>query len=242
MESYQQQVQRILKGQQAPLIDGERHILAHCRLCDRIWLMQGSLAHLSLSQEEIARWATRLGANIDDLPAMTCRTCADLSIGGEFALDEYADQTGRICGYGYSWEALDPPAHMLVGVFLRSWLQTVRPQERYYNVVTDPPLARAVLSWLHSSTRRSLLYQPFPPEAIAGLSSTNPPCAHAPGTGEWVWRGAAWTGWCEPLGGGVRVTFAQAGNATDPFVLPAALAEWRGVALRARQYAIAGET
>jgi hypothetical protein len=148
MEPYQQEVQRVLKGQQAPLIDGERHILVRCRQCDRIWLMQGVHARLSLDRGEVLQWAERLGADIADLPGMTCRACAARYIGGEFMFDEYADPAGRVCGYGYSWEALAPPAHMLVGVFDLAWLQMVQPQEKLSNIVTDPSLARAVLSWL----------------------------------------------------------------------------------------------
>ena len=242
MEPYQQEVQRVLKGQQAPLIDGERHILVRCRQCNRIWLMQGVHARLSLDRGEVLQWAERLGADIADLPGMTCRACAARYIGGEFMFDEYADPGGRVCGYGYSWEALAPPAHMLVGVFDLAWLQMVQPQEKLSNIVIDPSLARAVLSWLASSTLRSgLVYQPFPPEAIAALTGTNPPGAHAPGTEGWVWRGASWQGLCDPLGGIVQVTFAWAGAATALSALPPALAAWRAVAQRAQQYAIAGE-
>ena len=242
MESYQQQVQRVLKGQQAPLIDGERHILVRCGQCDRIWLMQGGQARLSLDQEEVLRWAERLGADLADLLSMTCRPCADRYIGGEFAFDEYADPAGRIWGYGYSWEALEPPAHMMVGVYHLARLQIMQPQETLSNIVTNPALARAVLSWLDGSTRRSgVVYRPFPPVAIAELTRTNPPGAHAPGTVGWVWRGASWQGRCDPLGGPVQVTFAWAGEPTALSALSPALAEWRAVAQRAQQHGIAGE-
>jgi len=242
MEPYQQQVQRILKGQQAPLIDGERHILVRCGQCGRTWLMQGVRARLSLDHGEILQWAERLGADIADLPGMTCRACAARYIGGEFMFDEYADPACRIRGYGYSWEAMAPPAHMLVGVFQMAWLEEVQPQEKYYNIVTKPPLARAVLSWLASSTLRDgLVYRPFSPEESAELTRTNPPGSHAPGTGGWVWRGASWQGRCAPLGGIVQVTFAWAGAPNALSALPPALAQWRAVAQRAQQYGIAGE-
>lgn len=241
METYERKVQHILKGQQAPLIEGERHILARCAQCNRIWLQRGTRAYLSLDQAEIAQWAVRLGADIDDLLAMTCRMCALQYLGGEFTLDEYADAAGLVCGYGYSWEALDPAAHMLVGVCRLDWLETTQPQEKHYNIITDPALARAVLSWLESDSRRLARYRLFPREAIAALTRTNPPGAHAPGTELWVWSGAAWQRWCEPLGGEVSVTFARAARADEPFVLSAALADWRGVARRAQQYGIAGE-
>ncbi len=241
MESYQQKVQRILKGQLAPLIDGERHILVRCLQCGRIWLKQGGHARLDLEPREILRWAERLGADIADLLTMTCRPCADRYMGGEFELDEYADPGGRIGGYGYSWEAYGPPAHMLAGVLQLAWARNVRPEELYENIVTNPSLARAVLSWLVSSTRHALLYQPFTPEAVAELTRTNPPGAHAPGTEGWVWRGASWQGMCGPLGGIVQVTFAWAGEEAALSALPPALAKWRAVAQRAQQYGIAGE-
>jgi len=241
MESYQHQVQQILRGQRAPLIGGERHILNRCSQCKRIWLKQGVKARLDLEHEEVLQWAERLGADLAGLPDMTCRVCADRYMGGEFALDEYADSSGRIGGYGYSWEASEPPAHMQAGVLQLAWAQNVRPEELYANIVTNPPLARAVLSWLGSSTRRSMLYRPFSPEAVAELTRTNPPGAHAPGTEGWVWRGASWPGLCEPLRGVVQVTFAWAGEEAALSALPPALAKWRAVAQRAQQYGIPGE-
>jgi hypothetical protein len=243
MASYQQQVGEILKGQQAPLIGGERHILARCGQCGRIWLMQGVKARLHLSQEEVLQWAERLGAKCDDLPGMTCRACAVRSIGGEFMFDEYAEPDGTIRGYGFSWEAMDPPAHMLVGVFHLAWLSAVQPQEKSFNIVTNPQLARAVLSWLSTSTLlQGAMGRPFPPEALAALAMTNPPGAHAPGTQGWVWCGATWDGLCGSLEGTVNVTFAWAGHPPAVCELASALSEWREVAQRAAKYGIAGES
>jgi hypothetical protein len=242
MDRYEHLVQQILKGQQAPLIDGERHILVRCGQCEHVWLMQGKIACLDLDQGEVQQWARRLGANLADLPDFTCRDCAVRSLGGEFALDEYAAPDGRIWGYGYSWEGVAPPAHMLVGVSNLALLQLAQPQLISSNIVTDPALARAVLSWLGSYTRRSgLVYQPFPPVAIAELSRANPPGAHARGTEGWVWRGAAWQCQCDPLGGIAQVTFAWAGEPTALSALPPALDEWSAVAQRAAQHSIAGE-
>ena len=242
MESYQQRVSRVLKGQRAPLIEGERHILARCGQCDRAWLLQGVRARLSLQEDELLQWAARLGADSADLPTMTCRACAVRYAGGGFVLDEYVDGSGQIRGYGYSWEAMVPPAHMLMGVFHLAWLSALGPQEKYSTIVTEPARARGVLAWLDGSTRSSLLCQPLSQETVAELSRTTPPGAHAPGTEGWVWRGASWQAQCDPLGGIVQVTFAWAGSSSALFALSPALAQWRAVARRAGRYGIAGET
>lgn len=240
MQRYEQRVQHILKGQQAPFINGQRTILFHCPHCQRQWLMQGGDAQLHLTSEALAHWAQRLHADLSDLPLATCRLCTDSLLGGQFAVDEYPSPAGQIRGYGYSWEGVNPPAHFLVAVLHLEWALSLPLGQCTHHIVTDAAAARAVLSWLSETTRQRRV-RPSPASAalIRLLSRLQP--VHA-GVAGWVWRGAAWQAFCDPLKAEVVVLFAQARPPASSFLLKDALAVWRRVVHHVLMYGgIAGE-
>ncbi len=227
MQRYEQRVQHLLKGQQAPFINGQRTILFRCPQCQRNWLMQGGDAQLHLTPEELIHWAQRLHADLSDLPLATCRLCTELLLGGQFAVDEYPSPAGQIRGYGYSWEGVDPPAHFLVAVLHLEWALSLPLGQCSHHMVTDAVAARAVLNWFSETTRQRRV-RPSPASAalIRLLNRLQP--VHA-GVAGWVWRGAAWKAFCDPLKAEAVVLFAQARPPASTFLLKDALAVWRQV-------------
>ncbi len=239
-ESYLQRVRDLLGGQEAPLIDGRRHILAQCPRCDRTWLQRGTNPVLHLAPEEIRAWAERLHANPADLPRRVCRPCQIHRMGGEFTLDEYADPaTGEIGGYGVSWErGLPEPQHFLAGIVNLDWTER-RQTLPAPSIVTNARLCTDVLhACLQLPPPRH--FQPYSADMLALLTQTNPPGAHAPGTPGWPWRGGLWTTPCSVLGGEGAISFVQALPLSAPFRLPEALALWQQVIRHALSRGIAG--
>src|SRR5258708_2597759 len=172
-EKHQQRVRDLLGGQDAPLIDGQRHILGHCPHCDRIWLQRGGANALHLTPEDIRTWAQHLHADPDHLPHRVCRACQLRLVGGEFAIDEYVDpMRGDIGGYGVSWECATPPQHCIVTATKVAWLDR-RPFVPEPSIVTNATLCEAVLRSLahlppHART-------PLAPRAGPGPGKSGPP-------------------------------------------------------------------
>ncbi len=238
-ETYHERVRRVLNGQDGPLIDGQRTILCSCKVCDRYWLLQGQHAQLHLNDQEVQMWARRLHADISRLPPISCRSCLTRFVGGELSIDEYADAAqNRIWGYGYSWEALSPAQHLLVSVLNLQQMRRSQFDQPAYQVVTQPALARDVLIWLAHNTRQPVVYNPLSPADLEATARANTPGAAAPGTTDWVWRGARWEGSCPVLNGPVVVLLAQAGSPHARFTLTGALREWRAVTERALRFGI----
>ncbi len=74
METYEQQVQRLLRGQTAPFVGGVRVVLSRCDHCGRPRIMHGPKEQLDLSAEEVAPWADLLPAEIAEQPQDSGRT------------------------------------------------------------------------------------------------------------------------------------------------------------------------
>ena len=229
-DPYDDRIRRALKGQCAPVIDGSPAILWQCPRCQRTWLSHGNHPQLHLSQQDIQAWATRLQAHPEDLPRGTCRACLVQHVGGEFSVDEYAEQ-GTIYGYGFTWEAMQPAQHFIVGVYRFDGMITGEPFQPRSSIITDAGRARGVLSWLATCAGQSILYQPLPEFALAYFRERETPGSHAPGTEGWTWHGAWWQTHCPPLGGLATVSFAQAGPPAQPFRLTPALTTWKRIAL-----------
>ncbi len=239
-ESYQQQVRDLLGGQEVPLINGQRHILARCPHCDRTWLQRGTTPGLHLAPEEIRAWAERLHADLACLPRCACRPCQIRLMGGECALDEYANPaTGEIGGYGLSWECGMPePQHFLAGIVSLDWSERQQTLPAP-SIVTNTQLCADVLHFcLHLSPPPH--FQPYSADMLALLAQTNPAGAHAPGTAGWTWRGGVWTTHCPVLGGEGAISFAQALPPSAPFHLSEALALWQQVIRHILSFGIAG--
>lgn len=237
-EDYDTTVRRLLCGQEAPLIEGQRHILSQCPRCQAIWLQRGPRQNLHLGADEIRIWVTRLRADLAHLPIRACRPCQLRLVGGEFALDEYADTTsGAITGYGISWEQGMPPEHFLVTGIRADWFlqQEELPPP---SIVTNAVLAETALSAL-LQTPRSSGVQPLPSLLCTLLRLATPPGAHAPGTDAWVWQGACWTTPCPALGGDLLVMLAQAVPPATSFSLQHAFRRWQAITLHALQFGIA---
>jgi len=227
LEQYHATLHALLGGQEAPLIDGQRHILSRCPRCQCTWVQRGPSQDLHLSQDDLAAWATRLHADLAHLPARTCRPCQIRALGGEFALDEYIDaSSGAITGYGASWEQALPAEHFLVIGVLADWLarQDTIPVP---SVVTSPALARTVLLTLMELSAPQV--QPLPSLMRALLTGSTPAGAHAPGTEGWTWNGGIGSIACPALGGSLCVLLTQAGPPRAPFSRADALARWRQI-------------
>jgi hypothetical protein len=239
IETHLEKVRRLLGGQEAPLIDGQRHILGQCPGCGRIWLQRGTTQVLHLTAAGIETWARQLHADLARLPRRACRACQIRLVGGEFALDEYVDApSGAITGYGVSWERGTPPQHLLFSAVLRSWLER-QPAVPEPSVVTNAALAETVLRRLVHRPP-PLHFQPFEDVIRTLLTRENTPGAHAPGTDNWTWHGGLWIAHSPELGGDVMISLAQALPSHVRFSLDAALTLWRQILSHALSFGIEG--
>jgi hypothetical protein len=197
--------------------------------------MDGSQAHLRLSDEELTRYAQELGANVATLPYATCRLCGGVHGLGEIGIDEY----GRGAGYGLSWEGVEPTgAHLLGAVIRLDYLQ--RASNPHSNVVTDYPKCRAWLAWL-ARLDAPQAYHAITPTDSADMARSNRPGHGAPGTDAWLWRGAIYQASCPPLAGRCYISLAQAMPPDESFSLSRMFATWRAIAQITLQGKIAGE-
>jgi hypothetical protein len=168
-----------------------------------------------------------LSANLDTLPAATCRLCLFQSATGAIETDEYGSKDGDGKGFGVNWEAPEPiGAHLLATIVARSWL--ARQTSLVPDIVTTPKRFRAVLSWLVETTHFPLLTI-LTKEGSAELTRTNPPGFGMAGTATWQWKGAVFQLPCRPLRDEAIVTLAVALPRTEPLDLQNLIAIWQPI-------------
>lgn len=189
--------------------------------------MEGETARLHLKEDEARTWASRLHADVEMLPPTLCRNCAARFLGGELATDEYRTIPDGIYGYGFSWEGINPAAHLVVTVqHQQKAVHAFLLGQNHSQVPTNWALARLVRAWL-AAEPAILAAHPFTPAQIRTVTQERRAGASAPGTEHWVWDGGIFEAWCPPLGGAAAIVVSQAGPPGQRFVLSSALAEWR---------------
>jgi hypothetical protein len=145
--------------------------------------------------------AADLDADLADLPASPCPTCARVQAGFRIERDEYVAADGRLVGYGFNIEGDDPPgAHFVVLVhhaqeFLRHLHCGLELRVHVPVYVDQERQTWAWLSQLASPSAADEYYRDQDP------GDPNPPGHGALGTAAWRWGGAIWMAECPPLGG-----------------------------------------
>lgn len=239
--AYMREVREALR-QRAPVSSGGEGVklLYRCDSCSRVWLQDGAAPpRLDLSNSEIARLALELGAHVSELPLATCRICAAQGL-GVIEIDQY--QTGaRLGGFGFSIEGVKPVGmHFLCAVLSMEWVETLR-EAPHARPVTQHKALRALVDWL-AAMDMPAMYHSITRAEGEGMATTNPPGHGAPGTHNWLWRGADWAARCPALGGGyARVTLAQAMPPDEPYSFRLTYSAWRALCKQIQEGNIAGE-
>src|SRR5215469_12624643 len=104
-------IRHILHGQRAPQTSTTwgRRVLFRCSFCGQPWLMDGPHFHVDLEWATLCQIAEELGADLADLPAAPCSSCAKTHAHFRIDRDEYVTADGRLLGYGFNVEADDLP-------------------------------------------------------------------------------------------------------------------------------------
>jgi hypothetical protein len=199
----------MLGGQRAPLAtDGiGTQVLYQCRVCRRTWLQDGKSTILDLPAEQVQRFAQELSADLEHLPAATCRICLWRTGGGSVEIDEY----DRGEGFGFCWEI----PHLLVSPLVIHAISAILSEKGASNpesrpdVLTQKGKLRAVLRAVKEA------HLPSPIQALPLVcgqlqaTSLRPGFGQA-GTDHWQWQGWLFPLACPPLGGHSIVTLMLA--------------------------------
>jgi hypothetical protein len=221
---------QFLGGQSASISSSGsgRRVLYRCPSCNRIWLQDGPRWQFDLKGHELTQLVQELSANLDILPAATCRLCLFQRATGAVEIDEYGSKDGDGKGFGVNWEAPEPiGAHLLATIVARSWL--ARQTSLVPDIVTTPKRLRAVLRWLVETTHFPLLTL-LAERDSAELARTNPPGFGMAGTETWQWKGAIFQLPCRPLRDEAIVTLAIALPRTEPLDLQNLVMLWQSLA------------
>lgn len=229
-----------LGGQRAPrAADGVGiKLLYRCQSCQRIWLQDGRQITLELEAPQIQALARELSADLDRLPASTCRLCLYRAGGGAVEVDEY----GQGQGFGFNWECPHPsPVHALLTVLSRDWLRQLPDQASSLpDIVTHPERMRAILAWF-----RELLpprqYCPLDRTILQEFNQTNRPGFGQPHTEHWRWQGCSFETFCPPLGRRASLLLLMAMPTTERFHLPALFPVWQSLAFLTLLGSVPGE-
>ena len=124
---------------------------------------------------------------------------------------------------------MSPPARMCWRLTLAFPVALALPHAQ---LCTQPERARHWLAWLEMvPTPPDNAHDVIPITPAMGLNLIPVPPGHgAPGTADFVWRGAAWNTTCLPLGGPVQMLVVQAMPPREPFTLALAVELLRAVA------------
>ena len=90
--------QAALRGQRAPRIEGESHVLYRCPACANPWLVRGKTQVQHLPGPELLRLARLLSVTLADLPQLICRACSTRLIGGATGSRRVHGRPGRCAG------------------------------------------------------------------------------------------------------------------------------------------------
>jgi hypothetical protein len=215
-----------------------QQILYRCPICQQPWFLDGRAVYVRLSPEQVQRLASTFTADLEHLPAATCRLCLFHVGMGSFEFDEYGVQ-GEV-GYGVNWEAASPTgAHVLAAVLSEREMRW-RPVPPSPHVVYNYQRARAVLTWLKEE-------RSWPCERhLSGfegalMAADNPPGHGMTGTASWQWKGACFRQHCPPLGGMVRTQLAIALPADEPLEVHSLVSLWQDMAALALEGSFVGE-
>ncbi len=229
-----------LGGQHAPRAsDGVGiRILYRCGACQRVWLQDGKRIALDLQETQIQALAHDLAADLEHLPAATCRLCLYRAGGGAIEIDEY----GNGAGFGFSWECPRPTlVHALLTIHSHDWLEQIADSAAQLpDIVTQPEKMRAVLAWFVEllPPRRVHLLDPA---MLVLLDLTNPPGFGQPGTEDWQWKGCRFATHCPPLGGRAQLVLVMARPAREPFSFSTLFPVWQSLTLLTLLGTVAGE-
>lgn len=197
-------------GQDAPLIlEGGRHLLYTCPVCQHPWYKAGRREYPRLTSEQLACLSSALHVGchaLQQLPRALCSICSTIYLGGIFTTEEYSPSRG----YSFLWEnASSQRIRMLAMICQHEELTLDSLMQTVPETLTRPlSEVRAVLAWLETC--------PFPGTLLAyteehsqQLARRCPP-GKASGEGGRLWRGYAWNADCPALGGEVLVSLAVA--------------------------------
>jgi hypothetical protein len=212
-----------------------KQVLYRCPMCQHLWLQDGYQVRQRLSPEEITTQVLRLSVDQTRLPLATCRLCLFQAGSGAFEFDEYRETS--IIGYGINWEAAEPVgAHAQATILAES---SMRPQ-MVPDVVRDPKLARAVLTWLHQARVFPCVHV-LDEQECAQIAINNPAGHGMTGTERWQWKGALFRLPCPPLGGAAIILLAFAQPPEQPLDIAGLVSLWQELAALALEGRFSGE-
>jgi hypothetical protein len=212
-------------------LEGGRHLLYRCPVCQHPWYKAGRRAYPRLTGEELSHLGTALQADIHAhhlLPQALCPICSTIYLDGLFTIDEYYPQRG----FHFLWEHASPPRTMLVAMIWRA-----RGQRHDLNtmvrsvpdtLISPMSMVQSVLDWLETCPFPSS-YQRYS-EQERRLLAHRLPCDALLTQQPLMWRGYSWMDVCLPLGGSVLVSLAVAVQPCECTPFPQLLTAWRMLA------------
>lgn len=210
---------RFQLGQDALLtLEGGRHLLYTCPVCQHPWYKAGRSEYPRLTPEQLTCLGSALHVRchaLHQLPRALCPICSTIYLGGMFTMEEYSPSRG----YSFLWENASPQRiRMLAMVCRREGLTPDALVQKVPETLTRPlQEVRAVLAWLETCPYPDAS-QAYSEEHSQHLARRYPP-GSAPRGESRLWRGYAWDAPCSVLGGDVVVSLAVGLRPQTPWPL-----------------------
>ena len=227
-------------GQDAvPTLEGGRHLLYTCPVCQRPWYQAGRRHYPRLTGEQLIHLGTTFHADIhalSTLPRALCAICSTSYLDGLFTIEAYRrDASCRYGGYHLLWERASPPYTALVMMMCQPASLPLRTLVSMEPDTLTAPIGdvRAWLAWLETCLcpAAARVYREEEQYLLARrLSPVNGLSRHDHNAEPRIWCGYAWRDNYQPSGEPVLVSLAVTTAPCASFApapLAALLNAWR---------------